>query len=209
MEEIVLVGYGGHAGSVADCIERQDKYRIAGYTDVQKRNSRYQYLGTDAVLEDCFEQGIKNAAVGVGYLGREMLRERLYEKLRVIGYGLPVIADPSAVISKYAQIGEGSFIGKGAVVNAEAWIGKMVIINSKALVEHDCIVEDFAHVAVAGVLCGQVKVGRAAFVGANATILQCVDIPSGVIVPAGEIIRRNYRMKIKNDCKLLINKGGN
>ena len=212
MEEIVLVGYGGHARSVADCIERQNKYRIVGYTDVEQRNSRYQYLGTDTVLKDWYEQGIKNAAVGIGYMGKGTLRERLYESLRAIGYELPVIADPSAVISDHVQIGEGTFIGKGAVVNAEARIGKMAIINSMALVEHDCIVEDYAHVAVSGVLCGQVKVGKAAFIGANATILQCMEIPSKVTIPAGEVVRRNYRMEVKKNCKILTNKcrgGGN
>ena len=28
MEDIILVGYGGHAKSVADCIERKKEYRI-------------------------------------------------------------------------------------------------------------------------------------------------------------------------------------
>ncbi|WP_156032724.1 hypothetical protein [Selenomonas sp. FC4001] len=42
MEDIVLVGFGGHAKSVADCIEREGKYHIAGYTDV-----KLQVIGTD------------------------------------------------------------------------------------------------------------------------------------------------------------------
>lgn len=33
MEDIILVGYGGHAKSVADCIERKNEYRIIGYTE--------------------------------------------------------------------------------------------------------------------------------------------------------------------------------
>ena len=33
MEDIVIVGFGGHAKSIADCIERMGKYRIVGYTD--------------------------------------------------------------------------------------------------------------------------------------------------------------------------------
>lgn len=206
MEDIILVGYGGHARSMADCIERQHKYRIMGYTDVEKQSSQYKYLGTDDVLKDYFERGIKNAAVGIGYMGKGLLRAKLYEILKQIGYNLPTIVDPSAIISGDVQIGEGTFIGKGAVVNAGAKIGEMVIINTMALVEHDCIVGDFTHVAVAAVLCGQVKVGRAVFVGANATVLQCMNISSNVIIPAGETIRRNYSMEVKDGCKML--KGG-
>lgn len=208
MEDIILVGYGGHAGSVADCIERQHKYKITGYTDVEQRSTRYRYLGTDAVLKECFQKGIQNAAVGIGYLGKGTTRMQLYEELKQIGYTLPMIADPTAIISETVQIGEGVFIGKGAVVNTGTQIGKMAIINTKALVEHDCIVGEFAHVAVAAVLCGQVKVGEAAFIGANATILQCLDISANVIVPAGETIRRGCCMKMKNDCRMVVNCGG-
>ena len=33
MEDIILVGYGGHAKSVADCIERKNEYRIINVKD--------------------------------------------------------------------------------------------------------------------------------------------------------------------------------
>ncbi len=189
MEDILLVGYGGHAKSVADCIERQEKYRIIGYTDLKEHDSKYRYLGTDEALKDCYGHGVKNAAVGIGYMGKDELRMKLYQKLKSMGFTLPTIADPSAVIAETARIGEGTFIGKGAVVNAEADIGKMVIVNTMALIEHECMIGDYAHIAVAAVLCGQVEVGSSAFVGANATVIQCRKIAPHQIVPAGVTIR--------------------
>lgn len=189
MEDIILVGYGGHAKSVADCIERKKEYRIIGYTDMEAHEAPYPYLGTDDVLEYYFVQGICNIVICIGYLGKGNLREKLYIRLKEIGYKLPVIIDPSAVIAESAELGEGTFVGKGAVVNAEAKVGKMTIINSMALVEHECIVEDFAHVAVAAVLCGQVHIGEAAFIGASATVIQGRRIDSRKIVPAGVTIR--------------------
>lgn len=189
MEDIILVGYGGHAKSVADCIERQGIYNIVGYTDVKESDSKYSYLGDDEVLIDYYNKGIRNAVICLGYMGKGNLRQRLYETLKSIGYSLPVIVDSSAVVADSAFVAEGSFIGKRAVVNAEARIGKMTIINTMALVEHECVVGDFVHIAVAAVLCGQVKVGKAAFIGANATVIQCREILPGQIVPAGETIR--------------------
>lgn len=188
MEDIVLVGMGGHAKSVADCIERQHKYRIIGYTDVEPRSSKYDYLGTDAVIKDCFEQGIKNAAVGIGYMGKSVLREKLFKQLKYIGYSLPVIVDPTAVVSETAQIEEGTFIGKNTVVNADAKIGEMCIINDGAIIEHDCSVGDFSHVAVGTVVCGMSRIGKQSFVGANATVIQCVNIGNFVTIGAGAIV---------------------
>ena len=189
MEDIVLVVFGGHAKSVADCIEREGKYHIVGYTDMQESDSRYSYLGTDEKLKAIFDDGVKNAAIGIGYMGKGAVRQHLYASLKQIGFYLPVITDPSAIVSSTAIVGEGTFIGKCSVINAEASIGKMAIINTKALVEHECVVDDFSHVAVGAVLCGQVKVGEAAFIGANATVIQCRQIESNTIVPAGATIR--------------------
>lgn len=189
MEDIILVGYGGHAKSVADCIERKKEYRIIGYTDKEEHESGYMYLGTDDVLRKYYENGIRNAAVCIGYLGKGNLREKIYSLLKNIGYSLPIIMDSSSIVAEDVELGEGTFIGKGAVVNAGAKVGKMVIINTMALVEHECVVEEFAHVAVAAVLCGQVRVGEAAFIGANATVIQGRTILPYQIVPAGTTVR--------------------
>lgn len=189
MEDLILVGFGGHAKSVADCIERQQKYRIVGYTDLKENVSKYQYLGQDCILQKYYDSGVRYAAVGIGYMGKGNIRQNIYNNLKKIGYTLPPICDPSAIISSSAEIGEGVFIGKSAIINAEARIGKMVIINTNAIVEHECVVDDFAHIAVSAVLCGQVQVGNSAFIGANATIIQCRKINPHTLVPAGVVVR--------------------
>lgn len=189
MEDIVLVGFGGHAKSIIDCIKRQNKYRIVGYTDLYDKNCEYTYLGTDEVLIQLYKNGIKNAVICVGYLGKDNVREVLFNRLKVIGYSLPVISDPSAIISSSSIIDEATFIGKNVVINAETKIGKCCIINTGVIIEHECIVGDFSHIAVGSILCGQVEIGKSCFIGANATIIQCRKIPNSCIVPAGEVIR--------------------
>ncbi len=189
MVDIIIVGFGGHGKSVADCIERTKEYKIVGYTDIKPVSSEYNYLGTDDVLQYYFEKGIRYVAIGIGYMGKERIRERLYEKLKAIGYTLPVIKDPTSIISNSAFIGEGTFIGKGAIINANSSVGKMVIINTRAVVEHECIVDDYSHISVATVLCGNVNVGKYAFVGANSVVIQGRTISENTIVPAGTTIR--------------------
>ena len=85
MEKIVILGNGGHAKSLVDIIEREKRYEIAGYV-VNENNSempdvKYPRLGGDAQLEQIFQSGITNAAVGVGYMGNSGLREKLWEQL--------------------------------------------------------------------------------------------------------------------------------
>ena len=191
MKDIVLVGFGGHAKSVADTIERTGQFNIVGYTDVKEGTecSRYKYLGIDDALEDIYESGVKYAAVGVGYIDKGDIRDKLYKMLKDIGFELPAVVDPSAIVSETAVIGEGTFIGKGAILNAEAKVGKMCIVNSKALVEHECTVGDYSHVAVGANLCGQVNLGDHVFVGAGSVVVQCVNVDAGTFIKAGEVYK--------------------
>ncbi len=200
MEKIVILGMGGHAESLVDILERQREYEIAGYVvndqASEKSGCSYPILGNDGDLERIYQSGITNAAVGIGYLGKSDVRERLWVSLKKIGFRLPIICDPSAILSKSVRIGEGSMIGKGAILNVNASIGKMCIINTGAILEHDCQVGDFSHISVGTVLCGAVTVGRSVLVGANATVIQCISIGNGAVVGAGTVIRK----KVEENC---------
>lgn len=191
MKNIILVGFGGHAKSVADVVERQKLYKIVGYTDFKEQNSIYNYLGTDDNLEKIYNEGVEYAVLCIGFLGKGDLRERLYSKLKSIGYSLPIIIDPSAIISKNVTIEEGTFIGKGAIINSEAKIGKCCIINTGSIIEHESVVGDYSHISVGTVVCGQAHIGKRVFAGANSTIIQCTEVNDNEIIPAGKIKKNN------------------
>ena len=58
MEDIILVGSGGHAKGVIDTIERQSKYRIVGLIEKEenkgKKYKNYEVIGSDDDLEKLF-----------------------------------------------------------------------------------------------------------------------------------------------------------
>lgn len=195
MEDIILLGIGGHAHSVVDSIECAGKYHIVGFLDLAKKKGiayrGYKVLDVDSQMERYFQSGVKNAFVSIGYMGYGRLREELYFALKRTGYTIPNIVDPLAVIADDAVMGEGIFVGKRAVVNAAAHIGDLCIINTGAIVEHDCDVGNYSHISVGSVLCGGVRVGQRTLIGANATVIQERVIGSGCIVGAGTTIYRN------------------
>ena len=203
MEQILVLGHGGHARSLIDILERENKYQIAGYVindNAIDGSMDYPIIGTDEDLEYLYQSGIRNAVLGIGYLGKSDLRERLYVKLKNIGFHMPIACDPSAIVSGHVKIEEGSVIGKGAIINSGAIIGKMCIINSGAIIEHDCQVDDFSHISVSSVLCGGVHIGRLSFVGANSTIIQEKTVGKNCMIGAGMIIREN----VEDNCMVNI-----
>lgn len=195
MEDIILIGSGGHARSIVDCIERQGKYRIKGFIDQKSRQNfaykQYRVIGDDQDARKFYEEGIQNACIAIGFLGDGIVRDKIYELYKSIGFHFPVIIDPSAIIADDVTIEEGSFIGKNAVINSNSYIGKINIINTGAIVEHDCRVNDFCHISVHATLCGNVSVQDHTFIGAGAVVVQGCTLGNNVIVGANSTILSN------------------
>lgn len=194
MQDIILIGCGGHAKSVVDAIESMSQYRIRGFVDRELHDFEYRgykVIATDEELLSLFEKGVRNAHIAIGYMGKKDIRPVIFESLKRIGYELPVIADSTAIIAKDAELGEGCFISKKTVVNAGAIIGKNVILNTGSIIEHECKVGDYTHVAVNATLCGNVMVGTGSFIGAGATVIQGIEIGNNVLVGAGSLLREN------------------
>ena len=203
MEDIILLGLGGHAHSVVDSIERGEKYNIVGFLDTEemqgKRYKDYHVLDTDDALQKYFDHGLRNAFVTIGFMGHGIVRNRLYQRLKDIGYIIPNIIDKTAVISENVKLEEGIFVGKKAVINGNTIIEKMCIINTGAIVEHDCKINSFSHIAVGTVLCGGVLVGEQTFIGANTTVIQNIEIGSNVVIGAGTTIRN----RVEDNCMVV------
>ena len=187
-EQIVLLGFGGHAKSVADSILRTKNYSIAGYTDIHQCACSYNYLGNDDRLKEIYSQGIHKAILGVGYMGDSAIRDSLVQRAKEIGFEFPTIVDPSAVIAADAVIDEGSFVGKKVIINADSKVGRFCILNTGSIVEHENVIGDFSHIAVGAVLCGNVIIGHHSMIGAGATIIQGKSIGNNAIIGANSTV---------------------
>ena len=172
MNEILLIGAGGHCKSVIDVIEQEGKYAITGIVDkkelIGKKVLGYKIIGCDDDLEELFLK-YKYALVTIGQIKSNSLRVKLFTILKEIGYELPVIVSPLAYVSKHAIVEEGTVVHHYALVNADATVGVNCIINSKALIEHDATIGEHCHISTATVINGGVVVKSNSFVGSNAT----------------------------------------
>jgi len=85
----------------------------------------------------------------------------------------------------------GCVIMDGVTVRPGARLGLCCLLNTGCLVEHDCVIGDFAHVAPRAVILGGVTVGRGAMVGANATVLPSITIGDNAVVGAGAVVTKS------------------
>ena len=206
-KKLLLIGGGGHCRSVADSIRALGTYDGIGIVDPGENGCEgIPTVGEDADLPRLCAEGWTEAVITVGSVGDDSIRRRLRETAKAAGLKLPVIADPTAVIAKDADIGEGVFIGKRAVVNTGSRIGACAIINSGAIIEHDCTVGELAHISTGAILCGQVTVGKDAHIGAGSTVRQGIRIGDGALIGAGSVVVKDIPSGAKaygNPCRVV------
>jgi sugar O-acyltransferase (sialic acid O-acetyltransferase NeuD family) len=190
VNNIVLIGGGGHAKSCIDVIETEGKWKIAGLVDKfqsNKRISGYEILGNDNDLDKIVKE-YKYFHIAIGQIKTPQMRINIYEKIKRLGGHFPIIVSPNAHVSKNSTIGEGTIIMHNASVNNNVMIGKNCIINTGAIIEHDVELGDFVHASTGCVINGNTKIGNKSFVGSNATIYNSIK-KQKIIIPAGSIIK--------------------
>jgi len=211
MEDIILVGGGGHCNSVIDTLKDLNTFNIIGILDLSEKKgmeiSGIKIIGNDEMLKDYFNQGIKNVHITLGSIGNPKNRKRLYYYAKNIGLKFPSIVDKTAIIGSNVNIGEGVFVGKGCIINIDAKIGNYSIINSGAIIEHDCEVGSFCHIAPGTTLSGGVTIGDDTHIGTNTTIIQNINIGMNTLIGAGSVVVNDIRSNVKaygNPCKEVI-----
>jgi sugar O-acyltransferase (sialic acid O-acetyltransferase NeuD family) len=189
----IILGAGGHARVLIDCLQTNPTVSMAGILDPDPEKAGAEVygvpiLGNDELLPEIVERGVEYFVVGLGGTGNNLPRKRLFELAVKCGLKPLTVQHPSASVSQRAIIGEGCQLLPGAIVNAGAKLGMNVILNSGAIVEHDCVVGDHVHVATGAKLASTIFVGDGAHIGAGATIRQCIRIGEFSVVGAGAVV---------------------
>ena len=183
---VILIGYSGHAFVVCDILDFQHA-TVEGYCEKNKKeNNPYDlmYLGQE---KDCLDSIRKHEYfVAIGDNG---LRRTISQNLMAELDFLPIKAiHSSSIVSESADLAQGVMIGPGAVVNSQVVVGSGTICNTRSVVEHECEIGEYCHIAPGAVLCGAVILGEGSFIGAGAVVKEGVIIGSKVLIGAGTVV---------------------
>ncbi len=184
---MVLIGYSGHSFVVYGILKSINK-EVTAYCDaVEKTYNPFNlsYLGNEN-SEKAYEHLQKGFFIAIG---DNNIRQKIFNNLSAKNL-LPTNAiHQLSIIDESASIAEhGVMIAANATINPLVKIGTGVICNTSCSIDHECIIDDFAHIAPGAVLCGNVKVGSKTFIGANAVIRQGITIGSNCMIGAGAVV---------------------
>jgi sugar O-acyltransferase (sialic acid O-acetyltransferase NeuD family) len=196
-EKIILQGGGDHARVVLDCLLDQDMQVIALFDP--------KYAGDlfGVPQRGKYDPEFSPDAKAVIAIGDNQIRKTVAE---LSAHAFTTAVHRSALVSKFSSIGEGSMILHRAVVQAKARVGKHVIINTAAQVDHDCVIEDYVHIAPGAILCGTVTIGEGSFIGAGAVVIPGIQIGKWATVGAGAVVINDlpdFALAVGNPAKVI------
>lgn len=178
-ENVIIIGAGGHAKVVIDCIESEDRYNVDCVVDDTYENRKILHFKVEKKEKNYTNH---NAIIAIGDAA---LRKKIASELKA---NFISTIHPTAIISKYAKVGQGSQVFATAVINAGATLGQHVIINTGAIIEHDCWIGDFTHISPNTSLGGNVTIGSGTHVGIGASVIQGITIGQNVTIGAGAVV---------------------
>lgn len=187
MRKLAILGASGHGKVVADTAECCGWQAIEFFDDAWpelQHNGAWPVIGDTVTLRERIKQfdGVMVA------IGNNRIRHAKLLELQAAGARLCNLVHPTATVSRYASLGEGSVVFAGAVINVDARIGLGAIVNTGCSIDHDCELGAAVHVSPGARLAGGVTVGNLSWIGIGASVRQLVRIGNDVMVGAGAAV---------------------
>lgn len=188
--QLILLGGGGHAAVAAD-IAHAAGWNLLGFFDDDPAAAlpgNIPHLGPISQASSFISR--QNAPISLHCaVGDPTLRRTWSDDFATLPH--PPLIHPQSTISPKVTLGPGLFIGPNVVINVRSHLGRGSIINTGTIVEHDCTIADFAHIAPGSVLGGNVTIGRDTLIGLGSVIHPGLTIGRGVTVGAGSVVVRD------------------
>ena len=188
MLPIVMIGGGGHASVLTEILLTQGR-EILAVISPEDISQRPVFRGMAHLKNDedvlTFSKDKVLLVNGIGMMPKSGFKRKINEYFLSLGYRFETVIADSAYVSPFSKIEAGTQILPMAIIQTGVTVGSHSIINTGALVEHDCKIGAYNHIAPKATLCGQVETKENVYIGAGSTVIQGVSIGSGAIVGAG------------------------
>lgn len=180
---MIIYGASGHAKVIIDCLQASQVPITAIFDD----NPEIEQLLGLPVSGPYQAQHQPEEPIIIA-VGNNQIRQKI---TTLVQHTYGKVIHPSAVISAYAKVGDGTVVFHHAVIQASATIGRHCIINTSASVDHDCVLEDFVHISPNTTLSGNVSVGEGTHIGAGAIVIPGISIGKWCVIGAGTVVTKD------------------
>lgn len=195
MKKVIIIGSGGHAKVVIDILLEMKDVEIIGLTSnnlyAGTLFAGFKVIGDDKILTKYLNKDYL-IAIGIGGYRNNNSREKIYKRIKQLGFQFINAIHPRAIISRTVILGEAIVIYPGVVVNSDVQIGNNTIIATGSTIDHETlvgnnvlisagvtigaysIIEDNSLLALGSKIISGIKIGMNAIVAAGAVVVKDV-----------------------------------
>ncbi|PWC30147.1 NeuD/PglB/VioB family sugar acetyltransferase [Teichococcus aestuarii] len=185
---LLILGAGGHGRAVLELLRDAGFPPPLGVLDDGPASPGLPGVPHLGPLSRMAALRAEGAAAAHVALGHNATRRRLGEALLALGYALPALRHPSAIVAGSATLGAGSVAMPRSVAGAAARLGAHSILNTGAILEHDAVTGPGCHIAPGAVLGGGVRLGAEVLVGILAGIKPGTAVGDGATIALGAAV---------------------
>lgn len=215
-KRIVILGTGGNCIDILDTlleinhVKNKEIYECIGFLDDNPAKLNQSFHGVSVLGNLQMSKELKDCSFvfGIGSTSNFWKRKDILSKLEIEDDRFETIIHPTASVSQWASIIQGTVIFQNAVITSNAKIGKHVMILPNSIISHDDEIGDFTCVAGGASISGNVKIGEGCYIGANASIKEGIEIEKHCLIGMGSVVLDNVSensVMVGNPAKFLRN----
>lgn len=196
MKDLIIVGAAGFGREIEQWIwdinQIEPTWNVLGFLDdnlnaLDGVPSDYKIIGT---IKEWQPKENENFVLALAF---PEVKKKVVELLKSKGAHFATIIHPTATISKFATIGEGTVITQRSGLNANAIVGDFVTILESG-VAHDATVGDYSTLSGRVNINGHVHVGNDVYIGCGVSVAPGKKIGDGAQIGIGSVVISNVKV---------------
>ena len=192
MDNVIVIGSGGHAKVVIDILQTMGDVFILGITSNSipkgEKFNTIEVLGDDESIVNTFDKSKVKLAMGLGGYRDNSLRTNVYEKMKSFGFTFINAIHPHSFISQSCKLGEAVTIFPGVILNTEVSIGNNSIIATSATIDHETIIGDNVLVSAGVTIGAYSKIGNQSLLALGAKVISGLIIGENTLIASGAVV---------------------
>ena len=199
MKKILIVGAGGFGRELLQWIKdinaEKPTWEIGGFLDDNLQaldgvEIDYPVVGTISDWQP------KDDEVFALAMGKPQLKRMVVEKLKSRGAHFAAVIHPTALVSPFANYGEGLVMFPYSKLSCNSTVGDFVSILTTPI-GHDNEIGDYTMISGGCNIVRNVKIGKDVFVAAGVCIAQDVVVKDGAYIGLGSVVLKDVKAGTK------------
>ena len=199
MKKLIIVGNTSNAKLAHYYFTHDSEYEVAGFSVDREYMLDAFFCNLPVVpLEDLnktFPTNKFDVFVAVGYTNMNIVREKLYNRVKELGYFLPNYISSKCSFLTNEKIGDNNFILEDNTIQPFVKIGNNNVLWSGNHIGHDAHIKNNCFITSHVVISGFTSISDNCFLGVNSTFRDDIILGKYSLIGAGAVIMSNTEEK--------------